>query len=89
MSKRYEITNEEWERIKEMFPPERTGKKGRLAKNNRSMLNGMLWMARSGAQRRELPERYGPMANSIFNIQKMAGNRHMGKYIPYAFQRCG
>ena len=26
------------------------------------MLNGMLWIARSGAQWRELPEAYGPYA---------------------------
>lgn len=34
--------------------------KGRSAKDNRMMLNGMMWIARSGAQWRELPEKYGP-----------------------------
>lgn len=58
--KRDEITNEEWERIKDFLPSENTGKRGRPAKNNRRMLNGMLWIARSGAQWRELPECYGP-----------------------------
>ena len=29
-------------------------------KDNRTMLNGMLWIAGSGAQWRELPEAYGP-----------------------------
>lgn len=70
MSKRYEITNEEWERIEEMFPAERTGKKGRPAKNNRNMLNGMLWIARSGAQWRELPERYGPWQTVYSRFRK-------------------
>jgi transposase len=59
MNKRYEINNEEWERIKDLLPPERTGRKGRPGKDNRSMLNGMLWIARSGAQWRSLPECYG------------------------------
>lgn len=58
--KRYEITSKEWERIKDLFPADRTGKRGRPAKSNRDMLNGMLWIARSGAQWRELPSCYGP-----------------------------
>ncbi|NBH80884.1 transposase [Clostridiaceae bacterium] len=39
---------------------ENTGKKGRPRKDDRTMLNGMLWMNHSGAQWRQLPERYGP-----------------------------
>ena len=58
--RRYEITSKQWERIQDLFPPERTGKRGRPAKNNRDMLNGMIWIARSGAQWRELPSCYGP-----------------------------
>ena len=50
----------QWERIKELLPPERAGKRGRPRKDDRRMLNGMLWIARSGAQWRELPETYGP-----------------------------
>ena len=43
-----------------MLPPEETGKRGRPRKDDRTMLNGMLWIVRSGAQWRELPEAYGP-----------------------------
>lgn len=57
--KRYELTKEQWERVKQLLPPERTGKRGRLRKDDRAMLNGMLWILRSGAQWRELPEAYG------------------------------
>jgi transposase len=57
--RRYELTNEEWTRIKDLLPPENTGKKGRPRKDNRIMLNGMIWIARSGCQWRELPEYYG------------------------------
>ena len=56
----YELTTEQWERVKPLLPPEETGKRGRPRKDNRTMLNGMLWIARSGAQWRELPEAYGP-----------------------------
>ena len=58
--KRYELTKEQWERVKLLPPPEETGKRGRPRKDNRIMLNGMLWIARSGAQWRELLEAYGP-----------------------------
>lgn len=68
--RRYEITNEEWERIKDELPPEYTGKKGRPAKNNRIMLNGMLWIARTGAQWREMPECYGPWQSVYARFRK-------------------
>lgn len=56
----YEISNEEWERIKCMFPLERTGKPGRPCKTtNRNVLNGVLWINHTGAQWKELPSRYG------------------------------
>lgn len=57
--RRYEISDEEWERVKEFLPPEQTGKPGRPSGDNRTALNGMLWITRSGAPWRDLPERYG------------------------------
>ena len=56
----YDVTEEQWERIAPLLPPEKTGKKGRPRKDDRMMLNGMLWLNHSGAQWRQLPERYGP-----------------------------
>ena len=55
--KRYELTKGQWERIKELLPPERAGKRGRPRKDDRNMLNGMLWIVCSGAQWRELPKK--------------------------------
>ncbi len=57
--RRYEASESEWERVKEYLPPERTGERGRPSGDNRNALNGILWMARSGAAWRDLPERYG------------------------------
>jgi len=56
----YDITDEQWKRIEPLLPPEYTGKKGHPRKDNGTMLNGMLCMNHSGAQWRQLPERYGP-----------------------------
>jgi transposase len=60
MGKRYELTEEEWKRIEPHMPPQRTGKKGRPPKDHQTMLNAILWLARSGAEWEDLPERYGP-----------------------------
>ena len=59
MSRRYELSDEEWGQIEALLPAERTGQKGRPAKDHRTMLNGIVWLARSGAPLRDLPERYG------------------------------
>ena len=59
--RRYEITDEEWERIKPYIPEEQeAGSWGRPSKDSKTMLNGILWILRSGAAWRDLPERYGP-----------------------------
>ena len=56
----YDLTEEQWERIQPLLPPENRGKKGWPRKDDRMMLNSMLWMNHSGAQWRQLPVRYGP-----------------------------
>lgn len=55
-SKRYEITDEQWEQIKDLFPKAKTG---RPPKDNRLMFNGIFRIARSGAAWRGMPERFG------------------------------
>jgi len=40
-------------------PPRKNRKPGRPSSDNRIALNGILWIARSGAPWRDLPERYG------------------------------
>ncbi|WP_047832471.1 transposase, partial [Robinsoniella sp. RHS] len=55
MLRRYELTDDEWNHIVTLLPPENTGKPGRPSKENRTMLNAMIWLARSGAPWRDLP----------------------------------
>ena len=59
MLRRYELTDEEWNRIAPLLPPETTGKQGRPRKDNRIIMNTIVWLARSGAPWRDPPERYG------------------------------
>ena len=70
MAKRYEVTTSEWNRIKDYLPPERSGQKGRPRKDNRMMLNGMLWILRTGCQWRELPECYGSWQSVYARFRK-------------------
>ena len=66
MIERHEMTDEQWDRIKDMVPPERSGGKGRPAKDNRMMINAIIWILKTGAPWRDLPERYGSW-NSVYS----------------------
>lgn len=53
------ITDEQWERIKPLIPArKRSAKGGRPPAADRACLEGILWVLRSGARWRDLPERY-------------------------------
>lgn len=56
--RRYELTDLEWDRIKEYFSGQQ--KTGRPSSDPRTILNGIFWIIRSGAPWRDMPERYGP-----------------------------
>ena len=70
MLKRYELTDQEWNRIAPLLPPEKPNRPGRPSKDNRTMLNAMVWIARSGAPWRDLPERYGPWETVYSRFRK-------------------
>lgn len=58
MVKRYELSDSQWERIKDLLPG-KAGDPGRRGADNRLFVNGVLWVLRSGAHWHDLPERYG------------------------------
>lgn len=62
--RRYEITDQQWERISPLLPG-KVGDVGRSAADNRLFINAVIWIARSGAPWRDLPERFGPW-NSVY-----------------------
>ena len=70
MARRYELTDQEWEQLSPLLPPEKTGRRGRPQKDNRTMLNAMVWIARSGAPWRDLPEHYGPWETVYSRFRK-------------------
>lgn len=54
--RRYEMTDDGYEWIEPLLPKQRRG--GKWA-DHRTVLNGMFWVLNSGAQWRDMPERYG------------------------------
>src|SRR4051794_15750482 len=57
--KRGELTDAQWERLRPLLPPQKAWT-GRPAKDHRLVLNGILWIDRTGAPWRDLPDYYGP-----------------------------
>jgi len=58
MVKRYELSDGQWERVKDLLPG-KVGDPGRSGRDNRQFVNGVLWVLRSGAHWHDIPERYG------------------------------
>jgi len=61
MSGRWELTDKQWETVEPVLrPPRRADNGGRPWQDTRAVLNGVLWVLGTGAQWRELPEKYPP-----------------------------
>jgi len=58
MLHRHAISDADWERIKDLLPG-RPGQPGWAARDNRLFLDAVLWIAKTGAPWRDLPERFG------------------------------
>ena len=62
--RRHEITDDHWGRIQD-FLPGQAGDPGVTAEDNRLFVNAVLWIAKTGAPWRDLPERFG-LWNSVW-----------------------
>ena len=57
------LTNRQWARLAPLLPAQRPaagGRGGRPSKDHRLVVEGMLWLLRTGAPWRDLPREYGP-----------------------------
>ena len=52
------LTDEQWALVSPLLPPQR-GEIGRPPNDHRTVLGGILWVARTGSSWREMPEEYG------------------------------
>src|SRR5918994_6476064 len=71
---RFALTDWQWERLEPLLPPQRPAT-GRPNDDHRRILNGILWLHRTGAPWRDLPERHGPVGtvSSRFDRWRQAG----------------
>ena len=60
---RHDLTDRQWERLEPLLPPQRPpkgSKGGNPFVDHRRVINGLLWLDRTGAPWRDIPARYGP-----------------------------
>ena len=55
---RHRLTNEQWNLIAHLIPPPKS--MGRPPSDRRMVLDGILWILRTGSPWRDLPEEFGP-----------------------------
>ena len=57
-----ELTSEQWKRIEPIIKEDQPAKdpRGRKPKDPKEVLNGILWILRTGAPWKDLPQRYPP-----------------------------
>jgi transposase len=61
MARREELTDEQWSLIEPLFDkPPVSATRGRPRRGEREVMNGVLWILRSGARWSDLPERFPP-----------------------------
>src|SRR5215207_8092323 len=68
------LSDRQWDRLRSLLPPQKS-RTGRPAKDHRTILNGILWIVRTGSPWRCLPERYGSWktVSSRFSHWQKAG----------------
>ena len=75
MAKRYELSDEAWAVVADLFTE--THGRGRPRLSDRLMLDGVLWVLCSGAAWRDMPERFGPWSTVY---QRFRGWRNQGTF---------
>jgi hypothetical protein len=63
------LTDEHWEQVRPLLPPQKP-QTGRPAVDHRLMVEGILWVVRTGSSWRELPERFGPWSTVSSRYQR-------------------
>ncbi len=68
-TRRHELSDAAWARLAPLLP---AAKPGPARKDDRLVLNAILWKLRTGAPWRDLPERYGPWQSAYTRFRRWA-----------------
>jgi transposase len=76
-----DLTNEQWKIVEPILPkdPEREDGRGRPWSDRRKVLEGVLWILRTGARWQDLPPRYGPYQTAHRRFQNWVRSGVMEK----------
>ena len=74
-----ELSDKEWEMIEPLLREPPSGKPGRPWRGNREVLDGILWVLRTGAPWRDLPEKYPPYQTCHRRFQQWSSDRTLEK----------
>ena len=64
---RHELSDTQWARLAPLLPPR---KPGAPRKDDRSVINAIVWKLATGAPWRDLPERYGPWETAYTRFRR-------------------
>ena len=76
-----ELTDNDWDIIEAVLPGVPTGKRGRPWCGNREVLDAILWILRTGAPWRDLPEKYPPYQTCHRRFQKWSSDGTLEKVL--------
>jgi len=77
---RYELTDEQWNLISDLVERPRRGR-GRPRRDEKTLLNGVIWVLCSGAAWRDLPKRYGPWQTCYDRFRSWQRDRTLDKLL--------
>jgi len=69
--RRFELSDAQWERVQGWLPG-KAGAPGRRGEDNRLFLDAVLWIVRTGAPWRDLPERFGEWTSVFQRFNRWA-----------------
>jgi len=77
------LTEEQWDLLTDLIPdpPVREDKRGRPWKDKREVLNGILWVLRTGAPWADMPNKYPPYQTCHRRYQKWVSDGTLAKII--------
>ena len=78
MPARHEISDADWNRIMDLLPG-LPGQHGGVARDNRQFVNAVLWIAKTGAPWRDLPERLGKWNSQWRRFDRWASKGRLGQ----------
>ena len=78
-----DLTDQQWNLVELILPPDpvRNDRRGRPWSERRKVLNGVLWILRTGAPWKDLPSRYGPYQTAHRRFQNWVRSGVMEKLL--------